>query len=410
MFRQVSLLLKTWGIYFVVLIYSIVFNRVYPGYISSVLFYSLLMLPIISLVHLGFTYTVFRLTHDVDQRFVSKGDTVTYRLSLHNATPFILAPMTIHYLSSKELFHLEEDNKNAWLVLYPKSQRDLHKNLTCFYRGNYSVGVDYIKMQDFFGFFGIHYKDIEQHKILVYPNLHEFKSDVMRQVMSETAETIVGHDFGSSTVFTDVRKYQPGDSLNKIHWKLSAKKNTWISKEYMGHVTNTTYLFLDTYDLDLSIDHRIIYEDYMVEGCISLVHYLLSDRVELKLYYDYHGIQNINGKERSAFNMFYDAFAHMTFYHENNYTKMINKVLLLEKESSHLIFATQQIQPEFVDLLVQLKSRNFEITVVLVHASSIQLNDLKKATDEGLMLVLNTSNIPIYYLRMDDGAVRLEVS
>ena len=368
------------------------------------------MLPIINLIHLGFTYIVFRLKHDIDQRLVSKGDVVTYQLSLHNFTPFILAPMSIHYLYSKELFHIDEEDKKNWIVLYPNSQYAIYKKLTCFYRGNYSVGVEYIKMQDFFGFFSIVYKDIEEHKILVYPNLREFHSDIMRQVMSETAETIIGHDFGSSTVFTDVREYRPGDALNRIHWKLSAKKNTWISKEYMGHVTNTTYLFLDTYDLGLSSDLRIIYEDYMVEACISLVYYLLNDRVRLKLYYEYHGIHNIEGKEMASFSPFYDAFAHMNFYHENNYFDMIHQVMIQEKESSHLIFATQQIKSQFVDLLLQLKSQNFEITVVLIHTSSVHIEELKKATDEGLMIVLNSSNIPIYYFQMDDGTVRLEVS
>ncbi len=77
---------------------------------------------------MGLTYTVFELSHDVDQRFVSKGDTLTYRLSLYNSSYLILAPMRVHYISSEDLFHLDKASQSAWFVIYPKSQQDLHKN------------------------------------------------------------------------------------------------------------------------------------------------------------------------------------------------------------------------------------------------------------------------------------------
>ncbi len=409
MFRQVSLLYKRWGVYGITLICSMVFNRSYPGYISSVLFYSILMLPIISLLHMGLTYTVFELSHDVDQRFVSKGDTLTYRLSLYNSSYLILAPMRVHYISSEDLFHLDKASQSEWFVIYPKSQQDLHKQLTCFYRGNYPVGIDYIRIQDFFGFFSIVYKEIEQHKILVYPNLLEFKSSAIRQVLSETAESIVGHDITNSTVFTDIRQYMPGDALNKIHWKLSAKKGTWISKEYTGHITNTTYFFLDTCDFELSNEQRVIYEDYMIEGSMAMIYSFLKEHVHLKLYYDYHGINMVETKRQSDFDKFYDVFAHLSFYHENAYFDMISKVMGQDHESAHLIFATQQIQPNLVHYWVQLKNRGHEITVIMVPVSRLNLQRLKNVSDERLLQVLNSSSIPIYSMGIDEGSLRLEV-
>jgi uncharacterized protein (DUF58 family) len=38
----------------------------------------------------------------------------------------------------------------------------------------------------------------------------------------------------NESVFSDIRDYVPGDSLNRIHWKLTAKEGKWLTKDFQG--------------------------------------------------------------------------------------------------------------------------------------------------------------------------------
>jgi hypothetical protein len=297
---------------------------------------------------------MFKLVHEVDQRHVSKGDDIVYKIKLINPTAILFAPLTLHYTGSERLFKEAKNETDHKIIISERKRVVIRKHLHCSFRGNYYIGVDKIEITDFFGFYKFQYTEVEQHKILVYPKLRELKSHVLRNVVNESNESVISNDMQSQSVFTDIRPYIPGDSLNRIHWNLTAKTGEFMTKDYSGQMTNMTMVFLDSYSLGLDVESSIVYEDYMVEGCVSLMHFLLENRIHTKLFYDHFGTKKIEGQSSSDFPKFYDSLAELSFYKEENFIQMIDKVLQVEQDSCHIIIMTQIINLRLAEKLIRL--------------------------------------------------------
>lgn len=392
------------------LVASGVLNRIKPGYTSSISFYIILFTPLVSLVHVAFSYFIFKLTHTVSQRHVAKGDVIEYKIKLINPSAILLAPFALHFIASEKLFKEAKEESHKQIIVAERSRVIIRKQLKCAYRGNYYIGVDKVIIQDYFKFFKFNYTEIEQHKILVYPKLRELKSNLLRNVINESNESIVSNTSQNQSVFTDVRSYVPGDSLNRIHWKLSAKAGEFMTKDYSGQMTNKTKVFLDTFSLDLDDEDKIVYEDYMVEGCVSIMHFLLENRIHSHLYYEHYGINKLEGRSNNDFTKFYDELATVSFYKEKKFIETIDQVLKIDQDTCHLVIMTQQINLQLAEKLVKLKFQNYEVSVIVCDPNTLDINGIDELSDHKSRFMLTTSNIPVYYMQHDESSTKLGVS
>lgn len=403
------MLFKTWLVYILVLIGFGILNRIKPGSISSLGFYVVLSIPFVSLIHMIYTYSFFKLIHDVDRREVSKGEAIVYTIKLVNPSILMFAPFYLHFIASDKLFLSLKDEEHQQIIVGEQKRVVIKKSLNCSYRGNYTVGVDRIIIKDFLNFFQFTYKVDEQHKILVYPKLRELRSNVLKNVANESNESVVSNNSQNESVFSDIREYIPGDALNRIHWKLTAKAGKWLTKDMSGQMTNKTKVFLDTFHLELPEEDQIVFEDYLVEGCVSILHFLLENRIHTELYYEHFGIQHIEGFSQNEFPRMYDALAHLSFYHEKKLVEMLENVFLHTQDTCHLIVLTQQLNIPLASALIRLKYRNFEITLITCDTSNLEIENIEKYHDNQSQLMLLTSKIPIYYMQHDESSTRLGV-
>lgn len=403
-------MLRTWIIYGILLVGSAIYNRLYPGYISSLSFYIIFFVPVISLIHMVTSYFVFVLSHRLDKNQVAKGEKITYTIKLINPTFILLVPYALHYVASDRLFVEAKDDDKKPIIINPRSLITLRKELTCHYRGTYSIGVDKIILRDFFGFFRISYSEIEQHKILVYPKLRELKSNLLKNVINESSESVISNDTQNMSVFTDVRDYQPGDPLNRIHWKLTAKAGNFISKDYSGQMTNKTKVFLDTFSLNLDEEDTIIFEDYLVEGCVSLIHFLLENRIHTNLYFEKFGVNAFEGLSSNDFPKFYDELAKLSFYRDNKFAQSINETLMIERDTCHIVVITQNMTNALLETLIKLKNRNFEVSVIVCDLKALGVSSITGYGEHSVQYRLATAKIPVYFMQHNENSTVLGVS
>ncbi len=403
-------MVKGWIIYAIALIATAYYNRIEPGSISSILFYSVLMIPVMSFIHVLLTYYMFKVSHTISQRQVSKGDAITYRIKLVNNSGLLFAPMSIHFGGTHALFQEVRGEEGIFHIVAPRSEVVIEKSMQCHYRGNYPLGVDKVIIKDYFGFFRLTYRDIEQFTILVYPKLRELESQIMRSVANESDESVMAVANENQSIFSGVRDYIPGDPLNRIHYKLSAKKGDWLTKEYQGQVTHKTRIFLDTFMYHLNDEQRVVYEDYMVEACVSVVHHLLLNHVDTHLYYHRFEPCHVFGRSDSDFPDFFDRLARLSFEHEHRLLKQIQRVLELEKDTSHLMIFTQEINPALVEMLTRIQYQDYEISVVVADYRQLEIPELETLVEASSRLKLSALRIPIYHVIHDEVTTRLEVS
>lgn len=69
----------------------------------------------------------------------------------------------------------------------------------------------------------------------------------------------------------EIREFIPGDSLNRIHWKLTAKNDEFMVKDYKDFECINTYVYFDL--------RKGINIDKMYEDAISMVYLLIQNKI-----------------------------------------------------------------------------------------------------------------------------------
>ncbi len=122
--------------------------------------------------------------------------------------------------------------------------------MTAEHCGMIEVSLESAEVRDYLQLFskGKKCKD-QKEEIMVLPNVHEIQ---MGQI-SHTLEKQEGNHYSqnkngedTSEVF-DVREYRAGDTYHRIHWKLSAKTDEFLVKEYSLPQEQDVCIFLDLY-------------------------------------------------------------------------------------------------------------------------------------------------------------------
>lgn len=101
--------------------------------------------------------------------------------------------------------------------------------------GTYRVCLRKLKVFDFTGLFSGKVQAKGEKKIQVMPRIYNIPVQLSLMVRNFFGEAEVYDDFEpgyDNSELLDVREYQEGDGLRKIHWKLSAKRDELLVKEY----------------------------------------------------------------------------------------------------------------------------------------------------------------------------------
>ncbi len=145
-------------------------------------------------------------------------------------------------------------------------------------------------------------------KLCIYDPLRIFRFRIGKDLETEVAVLPEGHELGGIVSFTDrineessifsehrpgddpsevfdLRDYHPGDKLNRIHWKLSSKKDQFIVKDYSLPVDVPSTLFINMKCYEDS-QYTLPVFDTMVETLVSISQFLLeNERVHSIAYY-----------------------------------------------------------------------------------------------------------------------------
>ena len=120
-------------------------------------------------------------------------------------------------------------------------------------RGWMTFGPTRVKVQEPFGLFSREIRLNERHKILVYPRIRPMPEFVMPAEQHSGDARLLQSAWADYPPETSgVRDYAEGDSLGRIHWKLSAKYGQMMSKTFEQPLTSDLLIVLD---LQRSVHH-----------------------------------------------------------------------------------------------------------------------------------------------------------
>lgn len=133
------------------------------------------------------------------------------------------------------------------LPAVPKGESEYIRAVSFSGTGNYEIYLRSLKIYDISGIFSWSIPVKKQGAVQVMPELHDVPVKLTQATKNFYGEADVydekqpGHD--KSELF-QVREYRPGDRLQNVHWKLTAKQDELIVKEYSLPKSCPVILFL----------------------------------------------------------------------------------------------------------------------------------------------------------------------
>lgn len=175
----------------------------------------------------------------------NSGFVINVRLKNKSLFPISVCKVTIRCINNftgKEYFFSRK------IMLDGKSQEVLGFEFKSEYCGKYEVILDEVKIYDYFRVFSYNKKMVNvTDEIMVQPLLGRIfiggnAAMKSKHEWEQYSHTSSGED--TSEVF-DVHEYRQGDTFLKVHWKLTAKTDEYLVKEYSKPLENMIFLFAD---------------------------------------------------------------------------------------------------------------------------------------------------------------------
>lgn len=254
---------------------SLICGGVVPYYI----FYISISVLILSVAYTLVIGSGINFSVNVLKNIFSCGDTVECSLKIMNAlhlpVPYIMVNAAAEGFSMREYkgsfisMAASEDNWKTLRLRFPS-------------RGIYSLGRLTVTVWDLFRIVRYEKTIDTGFNIKVYPRLYPVHglfagaSDIYK-------DTYASHGKNENQyTMKDIRSYRDGDSLKRVHWKVSAKKGELYVKNYEKVTGTETVLFIDMHGDNYAYGEEA--EELIMDTAVSIVKGMVARHVEMKVY------------------------------------------------------------------------------------------------------------------------------
>ncbi|MBX3170979.1 MAG: DUF58 domain-containing protein [Candidatus Eremiobacteraeota bacterium] len=132
--------------------------------------------------------------------------------------------------------------------LAPGQQAGLDVHFRALKRGAYRIGPAYAGSTYPLGIVRLSQRIGQAQTLLVTPRIHPMRNLRLHSGMRHQPGGLpLASQQGESLEFVGVRDYRPGDSPRKIHWKLFARRNQPVVREFAQEYFSRIGILLDTY-------------------------------------------------------------------------------------------------------------------------------------------------------------------
>lgn len=231
-------------IYILALSATVIFAVAYKSKLTLVLLVTMLLLPAVSFLIL--LIQRFALSFEISPKsiFTTKLRNFSITVTIRNRFIFPVSPMKLTGFFQDTDGNLITD-KLMIISVMPFSKTEFLFNGFLKYRGEYFLGITGAEIYDFLGIFGMKMKFEPVCRTVVAPRrLTIGRNNALCTDDNDSLRT--RSTFFENDTFSAVREYADGDSLRRVHWKLSAKMDKLMVKQSDLNLSSNVALLIDT--------------------------------------------------------------------------------------------------------------------------------------------------------------------
>lgn len=217
---------------------------------------------------------------------------VGFTVKLRNLSPLVFPRLEpVFYIS--DIFGDDDTVTSQNITLGPREERGFEFTVRFDHIGSYSAGIKKIIVHDLLGLFTCELRNTKRHRVDVSPKIFDVSSlDVSQTVLTESERQLAPTALDGAD-YIGVREYVWGDPIKTIHWKLSARGDTYLTKQFESYGVIGVSVLLDFFSPHYDADTLMSVFDAVVESGLSIGSYAEENGMEHEVVY-----RNKNGETR----------------------------------------------------------------------------------------------------------------
>ena len=254
--------------------------------------FALVLLVVMIALPVVMFFTTLIAKHSISASFALKDEEVPknyefpVQLCVSNSSIFSIGKAEAH-IEYYNVFNNQISSFDIFMPIQPRNSQRLTFQLSSRYCGMLVIKSAYISIYDPLKIFRFKTCRNIRAEIPVIPDIHEIDGLISETECIDDDNTVYSENKPGddpSEVF-GLREYVAGDKLNRIHWKLSSKKDDFIVKEYSLPVNAPATIFLDLKCYEDS-DRTLTIFDTLIETFFSISQFLTdNERAHTLVYY-----------------------------------------------------------------------------------------------------------------------------
>lgn len=363
------------------------------GIIPYFIFYIFILIFILPLIHNLIILKYIQGNIIIPKASLFTDESIPIEYKIENKSYFTIPYIQIKSEIAKEI--TGDKSESIYLSLKKREIFIKKENLIIKRRGYYEVGKVEVTLKDIFGFYTFKKTISDNISLVVYPkpiSISEF-SAISGSGLDELL--IQNSSFQDKNNISSLRNYREGDSIKSIHWKLTAKKQIPVIKEYETHEDANIFIFMDNskevYKKD--VDRRL--EDKAVDIGLSIVNYCLNQDIKTELVtLEGKRPMLIEGNKSSDLKRFLEIFARFSANGNLDLHSLYLPRIELFNRDSTIVIITPNLDKSMGSFGIQLKMKSLNPLLVVLYDKKyntgyIELDIADKLRMEG---------VPVYIL------------
>lgn len=311
---------------------------------------------------------------------VERGGRVLIRLRVRHFGLFPVKSFLVTVSSPER----SEANHVFELSARPFAERAYEYMLPCPHRGVYEIGVKSIRVEDLFEIFSFQKKTRGTYEVTILPRIVNRPS--LTLMSGDTGPEFLSRRTEDTASPSDVRAWQEGDPLKKIHWKISMRKRELIVRTYEESARPDTLILLDLSPIGGMETFSLAIEDGMCEAAASVAAAQLSALYPVKMPLQSTMPIEIVGQSPDDRERFIEALSKVQFDAPHAYEQVLSLEMRRMQRTGGVVLITSRLTARLADNAFLMQRMGLHVCVEYV-------SDAKRNESEELISRMSHSGI-----------------
>jgi uncharacterized protein (DUF58 family) len=390
------------GILLVLLLVTLVPTRYCSSFYGYGPFLVLVFLLLLSVLQLLTVRRFLSVEAEQADLVCQRGEESQLSLSISNHS-ILFCPKVLISVHVSNFFGGEEPVSVKSLALPGKSRETFPFCVKMAHIGVYTVGVKALQVYDMLGLFCITIPAGEPSVVTVLPRIRTEEltlEDRQRTESQNVRRSTISDGFD----YTGVRQYAFGDSMKRIHWKLSAHTADYMTKISEISMKNDLMILIDVFSGAIENAKLPDVNDCLVETALSLGELAMKKNADCVLLFADQDkkLRQVTMKRGGDFGELLRIMPGLSSDTDlPDGAELLEKVSLSGSWSGVQILCTANITEELLQTLIAVKQQ--QKNPILYYIVPPKLSSLELEKDKTSLLALDDYDIPYQLILAESG-------